>query len=234
MKNKHVCIVFCYLNTEHIKRCFDSIYLPTVDYYVIENWSINSDEILEYFKTKDVKRYIQFTENISNSAPHIFFNDYKHELIDYDYITFTDCDLYISDITGAFNEIIKNLNFKEVGMSCIDLSLINHPPKSITGNRLWIPPPTKITDEYLVCPTGAHMMTLKQEHSHIFYDEVPFIDGGLFGTMKKNGLLWVKTKINKAVHLTWDLYFEGSEYYKYKLQPNVWNHGKTCKYNEII
>jgi hypothetical protein len=44
---------------------------------ILENKSINSDEISEYFKSKPLKRYIQFNENISNSAPHIFFNDYS-------------------------------------------------------------------------------------------------------------------------------------------------------------
>ena len=37
MKNKHACIIICYLNIEHIKRCFDSIYIPNVDYYIIES-----------------------------------------------------------------------------------------------------------------------------------------------------------------------------------------------------
>ncbi len=233
MKNNHACIVICYLNIEHIKKCFDSIYTPNIDYYIIENKSVNSDEITEYFKSKPVKRYIQFNENISNSAPHIFFNDYKHELTGYDYITFTDGDLYISDIVGTFNEIIKNLKFKEVGMSCVDLDMSNY-PHNIDKNKTWIPKPSKITDEYIVCPTGGHLMTLKQELAHIFYNQSPFVDSGLFKSITKHKLIWVKTKIHKAIHLTWDLYKVDNDYYKYKCQKNIWNHGKTSKYIQII
>ena len=233
MKNKHACILICYLNIEHIKKCFDSISIPSVDYYIIENKSINSDEIAKYFKSKRVKRYIQFNENISNSAPHIFFNDYKQELTEYNYITFTDGDLYISDAVGAFNEIVKNLKFKEVGMSCIDLDMVNY-PYSIDETQSWIPKPFKTTEEYIECPTGGHMMTLKQEHAHIFYNQSPFIDSGLFKSIADHNLIWVKTKIHKAIHLTWDLYSVDSDYYKYKLQPNIWNHGKTSKYTQII
>jgi hypothetical protein len=47
--------------------------------------------------------------------------------------------------------------------------------------------------------------------------------------------LWVKTKEAKAKHLTWDLYKDEEEYYKFKINnPGIWNHGEYCDYLKII
>ena len=190
---KHACILFCYNNVDHIIKCVDSLHLPDIDYYVIENKSVNSTAIEAYFKTKNIKRYIQFETNISNSALRVFFNDYTNELLHYDYITVTDCDLYLTDARSTFEELKKNLDFLNVGMSCVDLSMENYPYKIAQGQN-WIPEPTIITDDYLVCPTGGHLMTLKQNNAHIFYNQDPFIDGGLLQSTINAGLIWVKTK----------------------------------------
>jgi len=230
---KHVCILFCYNNIDHIIKCVDSLYVSSIDYYVIENKSVNSTAIESYFKTKNIKRYIQFETNISNNALRVFFNDYKNELLQYDYITVTDCDLYLTDANSTFDELKKNLDFLNVGMSCVDLSMENYPHEIAHGQN-WIPDPIRITDDYIECSTGGHLMTLKQKDAYIFYNEDPFIDGGLMQSINNASLIWVKTKINKAVHLTWDLYVHGNEYFEYKKLPNIWNHNKYCNYKQII
>ena len=48
-------------------------------------------------------------------------------------------------------------------------------------------------------------------------------------------LKWVKTKHNKAYHLTWDLYNEDHPYYQFKIQNLglIWNHTNLSSYSKI-
>lgn len=202
---KHACILFCYNNYDHIVRCFKNLENPNIDFFVLENKSKNSDKIESFFKSQNIKGYVQFERNISNNAIPIYFRDFKYLFNDYDYITFTDCDLEVNNSNDTFSEIIKNLNIEGVGMSCVDLSMENF-PYFIPGSDKWIPNPIKTTEEYIVCPTGGHLMTLKKYNFDVFFNADPFIDVALRKHINSKNLLWVKTKVNKAVHLTWDLY----------------------------
>jgi hypothetical protein len=231
---KHACILFCYNNYEHIIRSYESLKTPNIDFYILENKSKYSDKIESYFKLQDIKGYVQFDNNISNNSIPIYFRDYRYLFTDYDYLTFTDCDLEVEDSFTTFTEIIKNLNIGGVGMSCVDLSMENF-PHHIPGSGGWIPRPRNITDEYIECPTGGHLMTLKKENFDVFFNTDPFIDGILLSVITSRNLLWVKTKISKANHLTWDLYKEDEEYYQFKKNNmHIWNHSETSNYTQII
>lgn len=46
---KHICVFLAYQNIEHIKTSFESMYLDSVDYFIVENFSENSDSIKEFF-----------------------------------------------------------------------------------------------------------------------------------------------------------------------------------------
>lgn len=231
---KHACILFCYNNYAHIVRCFKSLENPNIDFFVLENKSKNSDKIESFFKSQNIKGYVQFEHNISNNAVPIYFRDFKHLFNDYDYITLTDCDLEVNNSDDTFSEIIKNLNIEGVGMSCVDLSMENF-PYFIPGSDTWIPTADLITEDYIVCPTGVHLMTLKKCNFDIFFNTTTFIDGILHSIIKQKNLSWVKTKVNKAVHLTWDLYKEGEEYYEFKKNNlNIWSHSDTSNYIIII
>ena len=230
---KHICIFFIYNNLEHIIKSFESIQDPNVDYFIIENKSDNSSKIQEYFFTKNLKGYIQFEENISNNAIKIFLEDYKELLLEYDYITITDGDLEIKDINSTFKELVKNLDLEGVGVSCVDLSLDNF-PYHIPNSTSWLISNPIITDEYIISPTGIHLMTLKRENLELLYN-VKFIDINLYHHFLSYNLKWVKTKLNKAYHLTWDLYTEDNPYYQFKVQNinHIWNHDKTSNYIKI-
>jgi hypothetical protein len=230
---KHICIFFIYNNLEHIIKSFESIQDPNVDYFIIENKSDNSSKIQEYFFTKNLKGYIQFEENISNNAIEIFLKDYKELLSEYDYITITDGDLEIQDINSTFKEIIKNLNLKDVGISCVDLTLDNF-PYHIPNSTAWLVSNPIITDEYIECPTGIHLLTIKKENLELLY-KVKFVDSKINSYLYSQGYKWVKTKLNKAYHLTWDLYTEDNPYYQFKVQNinHIWNHDKTSNYIKI-
>jgi hypothetical protein len=231
---KHLCILFCYNNYEHIVKCYESLYCTNIDFFILENKSINSDKIENFFKNKNLKGYIQFNKNISNNAIPIFFTDYKQLVEQYDYITFTDCDLEVESSKKTFAEILKNLNLPNVAISCVDLSLDNL-PTNIPGVENWIPSIFLETDEYIICPTGGHLMTIKKENLSLFTETNPILDGNILKKVKNSGMLWVKTKEAKAKHLTWDLYKDEEEYYKFKINnPGIWNHGEYCDYLKII
>lgn len=231
---KHICILFCFNNVDHIIQCYESLQNNNTDFFVIENKSDYSDQISTYFKKQPLVGYIQFKTNITNNAIPIFLTDFKDLLERYDYITITDCDLYVENSTNTFNEIFKNLDLPGVGISCVDLSMVNF-PEHVPGSNEWFPSPVNITDEYIECATGVHLMTTKRELLEIFYNTVPFIDCNLVETVYHMNYKWVKTIQSKAIHLTWDLYTDTNWYYNFKIKnKNIWNHSNQCDYIKLI
>ena len=231
---KHICVLICYLNYEHIIKCYKSLQTEFTDFFIVENKSVNSDKIHKFFMKEKPLGYIQFQENISNNAMKIFLEDFKYLLKDYEYITRSDCDLYIEDSISTFNEIFKNLQFENVIMSSVDLSLLNL-PRNIKGSDKWIPNPKKITKDYIEGNTGGHLMTVKNNDLNLFY-ATKCKDTLIYKEVCKRNKKWVKTLINKAYHLTWDLYYDGSDYLKFKRQQGnkLWNHTRISKYIKYI
>ena len=160
--NKHICILICFNNLEHIKQCYESLYNKNIDFFIIENYSDNSEKIKEFFIDKNIIGYIQFEKNISHKAVSTFITDYENILNKYDYITFSDCDLTVENSEKTFQEIIKNLEFSNVIISCVDLTMTNLP--KIPGSSSWVPAPLNITDDYIEGASGVHLMTLKNEN----------------------------------------------------------------------
>ena len=99
---KHICVFLAYQNFEHIKMSFESMYLDSIDYFIIENKSDKSNEIRNFFESKKLKGYIQFQKNIAANAVNIFIKDFYNLLMEYDVITITDGDLYVYNIQDAF------------------------------------------------------------------------------------------------------------------------------------
>jgi len=229
---KHICIFFAYNNIEHIIQSFDSLYSDSVDYFVVENSSENSRLIECYFASQKLIGYIQFEKNIWDNAMKTFLQDYKDLISQYDYITITDGDLLIDDIDLTFTELKEIVDIDKVGVCCVDLKLDNF-PSDIKGSGRWLPNHSGIYDKYIVCGTGIQLMTFKREFFDIILEPTKFLDGKLRKNINWHGLLWVKTKINQATHLTWDLYYEGSPYYEFKLQPK-WGKQWESRYKKII
>ena len=230
--HKHICVLVCFNNFDHITKSYESLYDKNIDYFIIENYSDNSDKIKDFFKEKNLVGYIQFERNISHNAVSTFVNDYVSLLEQYDYITISDCDLTVEDSKEMFQEIIKNLDFKDVIVSCSDLTMINLP--NVLGSESWVPPPIVITKDYIEGDSGVHLMTIKRENLWVIKDKT-FLDSNLRNSVQSTKKKWVKTLKNKAYHLTWDVYFEGSDYYKFKLDNiNIWGHNNFCNYEVII
>jgi len=231
---KHICVLISYLNHEHIIKCYKSLQTEFTDFFIVENKSENSDKIYDFFMKEKPLGYIQFQENISNNAMKIFLEDFKYLLKDYEYITRSDCDLTVKDSTKTFNELFKNLQFKDVMVATVDLEMGNL-PKNIKGSDRWIPKPTKITKDYIVCNSGSHLTTIKNSDLDL-YSPSRCLDLLLQKEVKRKNKLWVKTLINKAYHLTWDLYYPGSPYLKFKRDntPGLFNHKRYCEYIKYI
>jgi hypothetical protein len=233
LKNNHICILICYNNYEHIVKCFESIKNLNFDFFIIENFSNNSHEIEKYFKKQKILRYVQFEKNITNNAVNIIKNDFKKLLDSYEYLTFSDCDLFSENSSILFEEIYKILEFDNIGVCCSSLSLDNLP--KIPGANSWQPIPTEINDHYIDVNTGIHFMTIKS-HNYKLLTGVNFLDSKMANHIRSNKLKWVATKFNKVIHLTWDLYKEDNEYFIFKKNNNhtLWNHSNKCNYRIIV
>lgn len=228
--NDHLCILWCYNNVEHIIKCFESVQMSTMDYFIVENRSPHSLELQKYFHEKRVVGHIRFKDNIADNAVKIFFHDYKRLLYKYKYITFSDGDLRLDNARETFAEVRKILDHKEVGVCAVDLKLDNF-PYDIAKPSDWLPGPVGKTDDYIECATGAHMMTLKTENLSVLVDAKKAIDGCFREMCANMGLKWVKTIKNKAYHLTWDYYHKGNPYYDFRVaNPKIFVVTKFCRY----
>lgn len=229
----HICVIFCFNNFEHTQTCYESLKKDNTDFFIVENNSENSDKFQSYFKNEKLAGYIQFEDNITYKALEIFIKDFKDLLKKYSYITITDGDLVVGDSEETFKEIFKNLNYPNVGVSCVDLSLDNF-PSHVPNSQNWLPTPISENENYIECKTGGHLMTVKRDNLFLF--DGRFIDTSISNVTYNAKLKWVKTKINKAYHLTWDLYVEGNPYYEFKIQNQdlLWNHSNISPYLKII
>lgn len=234
VKNSHICVLICFNNFDHIVECFESLYNDNIDFFIIENYSPYSEKIKNYFLNKKLVGYIQFEKNITNNAVNTFINDYIDLLSNYEFITFSDCDLRIKNVTETFSEIKSLLDIDDIAVSCVDLELCNLP--NIKNSTNWLPTPNKITDKYIEVRTGIHLMTFKNENIWIIKD-VKFLDGMLFTRVIAKNKKWVKTIKNKAYHLTWDLYYENNDYFNYKKKlthSELWLHDEKSDYKVLI
>ena len=112
---KHLIVFIAYKHVDIVKSSLESIfYYENADVFVVENKSENSADFENYFSGKNLVGYIQFDANIANSAITIFIRDFWELILQYDYVTITDGDLFIADINETFKEIIDAFNFTHV------------------------------------------------------------------------------------------------------------------------
>jgi hypothetical protein len=210
--------------------------LNDIEFWVVENNSNSSKHIQEYFKgTGKIRRYFYFKENITCNAIKRIITEFKTEIEEFDFFTMTDCDLLVDNAEEAFNEIRKNAAFEEVAFSCIDLKMKNF-PHNIPGSWEWLPPVIGQTEEYIECPTGAHLMTIRKGMLDFMLDVPHMTDALMWQNAYLRNKKWVKTINNKAYHLTWDLYTPDNLYFKEKaaMTHESWYHDKMCEYVEVI
>lgn len=226
---KHICLLICYNNYEHIVETYESISNLNMDFFIIENHSENTDRIRAYFENKPILKYVLFEKNIAQNAMNIVIKDFEHIIGNYEYITFSDCDLVPDNSNKLFDEIYKILEHSDVGACCTSLDYSNLP--EVPGSKTWISKPIQMHDDYIEANSGNHFMTLKQKHFHLVTN-INFLDTILMRRFREVGLKWVITKHNRSKHLTWDLYHTGNEYYEYKVKngSSIWSKKEICNY----
>lgn len=237
---KHIIVFLAFEDVDIIKTSFDSLKYANADFFIIENHSKNSDKIKEYFLKQKLKGYIQFEKNARANAVNIFIRDYYNLLLEYDFITITDGDLFVYDIKQTINEIISTFSNSQCYVCGASLYMGNlyTDPNKVIGLQPYI---DHMLSKVNVVPastlgrTGCYLLTFNKKTLFLIKD-IHFIDTNIFNNAVKHGGKCFKTTKNLAYHLTWDLYFDGNPYYENKKNNlvEIWSHSnENFKYNKL-
>ena len=240
---KHIVVFLAFENLDIIRTSFDSLKTADADFFVVENHSENSHLIKEYFSNQKLVGYIQFNKNAGANALNVFVRDYYDLLSEYDFITYTDCDLFLDDIKETFKEIITTFKDPECYVCGVSLyhgnSYLNKGSNRVVGIQPYIDfmkSRSDIEPSPTFGKTGAHLLTFTNKTLFLIKN-IHFIDTNIFNNAVKNGGKYFKTTKNVAYHLTWDLYFDNNPYYENKKNNlvKIWSKSdEDFKYNKII
>jgi hypothetical protein len=261
---KHLIVFLAFREVDVIKKSFESIEDVSSDIFVIENKSENSLEIEEYFKSKSKSLigYIQFNENTENSSIPLFNKAFKDLVISYEYITYTDGDLYSYDAEEMFREILEAFKNPRVMVSSSavwggNYSFINSKEyiDIIKKNKSNLKPLElrKGFEDFLSeqkdnnrdfgsknypvsLSTGHFFVTLRnQDLNHIFDLEV-YMDAYIYRKVTELKKEWHITNRNISYHMSWDLYYKGSPYYEWKREnkDTIWQFAKESDFRVIV
>lgn len=235
---KHLILFIAYKHISIIKSSLDSIInYKDSDIFVIENKSENSIELETYFNSKNLLGYVQFEENIANSAITIFIRDFWDLIIQYDYVTITDGDLLIADINETFKEVIDAFKNPQIIVSSVDLWQGNSYLNEVRlSEKEYLEDYSENQREFgsVEGITGAFLITIQNKDLDAITGYL-FVDNYLANKVNDMRGKWFKTHKNLAYHLTWDLYYEGNEYFEFKKQvfDKIWFIEKHCNYKII-
>jgi hypothetical protein len=224
---KHLIVFVAYQHLDIISKSFESIKDLDADIFIVENQSENSRAIADYFEDKNLVGYIQFHENIANSCVSIFIANYWSLIEQYEYVTFTDGDLYVHDAKGMFDEIFGAFKNPEVIVSSADLWQGNNYTNSV---RLGLDSFTnesncnKALFGSIQGHTGNFFITIKQQDINLVRLNKIYLDSFLAESVNALNRTWFKVNRNKVYHLTWDLYYDGNPYFEFKKQvfDKIW------------
>lgn len=238
MTKKHLIVFIAYKHFDIVRSSLDSIMnYKNADVFVVENKSENSIEFENYFSTKNLTGYIQFETNIANSAITIFIRDFWDLILQYDYVTITDGDLFIADINETFKEIIEAFKNPEVVIGSVDLWQGNSYLNEVRLSEKEYLEDSSLNQREFGCVegiTGAFLITIQNKHLEVIRGYL-FVDNYLANKVNQMQGRWFKTNKNLAYHLTWDLYYEGNEYFEWKKQvfDKIWFVEKHSNYKII-
>jgi hypothetical protein len=251
-RKKHIVVFLAYEDFDIIKKSFESIENIDSDIFVIENKSKNSEQIEDYFVNKSLKGYIQFNDNTENSCIPLFNNAYGDLVKQYDYITYTDGDLYAYDANDMFEEIIDAFKYSGTMVSTSEIWIGNYhlvekdkseiKPLHLRGTFEDYLEEVKNSnyefgskDSPIGLTTGHYFVTYKNaDLEHIF--KIPiYSDGSIYSTMMHLGRKWYKTTKNISYHMSWDSYYDGNPYYEWKksMKKTLWREKKYSDFRII-
>jgi hypothetical protein len=235
---KHLIVFIAFKHFDIVKDSFESISnYEDADVFVVENNSENSIQFENYFKDKKQIGYIQFETNIANSAITIFIREFWDLIVQYEYVTITDGDLFIANINETFKEVIDAFKDPQIIVSSVDLWQGN-----IYLNEVRLSEKEYLEDSLVNQRefgsvegiTGAFLITIQNKDLEAIRGYL-FVDNYLANKVNNMQGKWFKTNKNLAYHLTWDLYYEGNEYFEFKKQvfDKIWFIEKHCNYKII-
>jgi hypothetical protein len=234
----HLIVFIAYKHVDIVKSSLDSIIgYENADVFVVENKSENSVELENYFSTKDLVGYIQFENNIANSAVTIFIRDFWDLIMQYEYVTITDGDLLIHNINETFKEVIDAFKNPEIIVSSVDLWQGNNYLNEVRlSQKEYLEDCLLNQREFgsIEGITGAFLITVQNKHLDAIRGYL-FVDNHLANKVNNMQGRWFKTNKNLAYHLTWDLYYDGNEYFEWKKQvfDKIWFTEKHSNYKII-
>lgn len=247
MANKIPCYVIVFFDVPTVQKSLDFLcgFSDQLDISVIENPSKYTSQIKPYVKdlmdAGKVSAYYLFEKNISSNAVRTIARTVQ---TDSEYVVFTDGDL-IADSTWL-EESLKILN-KHAHLNAVstELSMHNLPVKAFPEAVNWVPPPIRITEDYVEGSGGHHLLVLRSKLVKPFLEfldtcKLTWTDGSLRLFLAKHHTAgsWVKTLHSKATHLTWDLYADRNHEYtllrESKTPQQWWDHNEFCGYEYNI
>lgn len=246
MQKDTLIVSIVYFVTDIIKKHVDflSNYHDQADIVILENPSENTNILKQYFldliKNKKISKYLLFNDNIGMNVFETYFN---HNNIDqYKYIVVTDGDLVVQN-PNWISELKQILTQCPNTYACgVKLLLDNLPINLYPDAKKWYPPPKRIENCCEVGETGLHLLmyekeTFKKYLTFLENPKITFMDTSMHlfcnNILKK---IWRRTKVSKAYHLTWDLYFDKQNPYTIikttKSRNELWFHNKYSNYFE--
>ncbi len=249
------CYGLTFFDFENFKKSIESLLEKKefLDIKIIENYSKNTEElfkpyIFDLLKQGLISEYFLFETNIAANAPNKIY--YDHLLLDAKvqkskYVMITDLDLlFEKDWLEEELAIVKNNN--DVLCVGLDLSLENLPdielPEKwvhplVKGKEWWVPTPME-EEDYLLGYTGGWGLLFRTKQFlailNAFKEKNLLMrDEQMHHFAIHHKMKWVRTKRNKAYHLTWDNYTNNDEYMQWKSQYTVreiWDTKKASNY----
>lgn len=221
------CVTMVFHELDVIKKHLESLtkLSDRLEIYVVENYSPNSNLIAEHvhglLDTGLVKAQYIFSKNVANNAIETILRS-GHIPRNNPYILITDGDL-TADPT-FLDEQLDIIQRTSAQVCAVDLDTSNLPLKTFPESINWHPKKGF---------TGGHLLLMRKWVLDGFLSTgEKFLDVNLHKYVTKK--FWARTKINKAHHLTWDLYADlNHPYTKLKLSKTwdeTWNASDTCDY----
>ena len=235
---KHLIVFIAFKHFDIVKDSFESISnYEDADVFVVENNSENSIQFENYFKDKKQIGYIQFETNIANSAITIFIREFWDLIVQYEYVTITDGDLFIANINETFKEVIDAFKDPQIIVSSVDLWQGNSYLNEVRlSEKEYLEDSLLNEREFgsIEGITGGFLITIQNKHLDAIRGYL-FVDNYLANKVNEMQGRWFKTNKNLAYHLTWDLYYEGNEYFEWKKQifDKIWFTEKQSNFKII-
>lgn len=220
-------------------------YSDRLDFTVVENKSIHTDStikpyLLKLVEDKRISRYVLFEQNITMNALKKTFDLGLVNLSGSKYVMITDGDLVVNNADFLSEQLHIMESHPELFACGISLCTDNLPLNNYPDAEHWISGNINEYEDYIETLTGAHLTLIRAQDFKDYLTYSTQMNHTILDVMmhefcyKVLGKKWGKTKISKAVHLTWDIYGDSNHpYQKWKSQMNLHElfiHDHYCPY----